>query len=180
MRHQAGYICEAMGKLARVSRLIENVLQPVGNFLVIVIAVLVFAQVISRYVFEQSYGFMEEFSKWSQIWFVFLLLGVVEKARGHIGIDILPRKLPERYKKWLLILFDIVTLVFAVLLFWSGTQLCYHLWQMGLSSTSTEIPTPLWVVRLCFPIGAIFLAFFSVEHLVRDISSLGKHPEDRE
>lgn len=145
-----------------------------GNFFVIVIAVLVFAQVISRTVFGTSHGFMEEFSKWSQIWLIFLLLGVVEKARGHVGIDILPRRLPEKYKTGLLVIFDIVTIIFAILLLWSGTQSCYHLWQTGLSS-GTDIATPLWIVRLCFPLGGIFLAFFSAEHLVKDISSLRKH-----
>lgn len=167
-----------MRKLGSVSRRVETIVQSAGNFFMIVITILVFAEVVTRY-FGQSHGFMEEFSKWSQIWFVYLMLGVVEKGRGHIAVDILPRRLPERYKTGLLIFFDIVTLTFAILLFWSGVGVCQRLIQMGVTS-GTGIPFPLWIAWLCMPLGAIFLAFFSIEHLVRDIPSLVKYPRDKE
>ena len=144
----------------------------------IVITLLIFAEVVTRY-FGQSYGFMEEFSKWSQIWFVYLMLGVIEKARSHIAVDILPRKLPERYKTGLLVFWDIVTLTFAILLFWSGVRVCLRLMQMGVIS-GTGISIPLWIAWLCMPLGAIFLAFFSIEHLARDIPSLVKHKRGEE
>jgi len=144
----------------------------------IAIAILVFAEVVSRF-FGQTRGFMEEFSKWAQVWFVYLMLGVIEKGRGHITVDILPRRVPERYKTGLLIVFDIVTLVFAILLFWSGVQVCQQLIQMGVPS-GIGVTFPLWISRLCIPLGGIFLAFFSIEHLVRDIPSLGKQARDKE
>lgn len=52
-------------KASRVSRLYEDYVQSIANIFLIVILVFVFAEVVTRYVFTQSYGFMEEFSKWS-------------------------------------------------------------------------------------------------------------------
>jgi C4-dicarboxylate transporter DctQ subunit len=161
-----------MMKAGSISQRIETILQAVSNCLMIAITLLIFVEVVGRYL-GQSHGFMEEFAKWGQIWFAYLLLGVLEKWRSNFTMDILPRHLPQKYNQVLLIIFDIVTLTFAVFLLWSGVQLCYHLIQMQTIS-GTEIRVPTWITRLAVPLGAVFLAFFSIEHLVTNITSLRK------
>jgi TRAP-type C4-dicarboxylate transport system permease small subunit len=168
-----------MGKLSRVSQILKAPLESISCILMILILVLIFSEVVSRYIFAQSYGFMEEFSKWGQIWFTCLLMGVVAKARQHITVDILPRKLGERQKTAWLIATDIVTLTFAVVLGWSGVELCHNFWEAGVISL-TVIPVPMWIIVLCFPVGAAFLAFFSIEQLGKDIGSLSKPPKGKE
>ena len=140
----------------------------------LLILVLVFAEVVSRYAFHESRGFMEEFSKWSQIWIAYLMLGVVEKKRQHIVIDILPRRLSEKYRTVLLIVLDIITLLFCVLLFWSGVQTTQNWMALGYRS-AIEIAVPMWAIVLCVPLGAIFLAFFSISNLDTDIRSLSMY-----
>ena len=157
----------------------ETVLHSAGGFFVILIALLIFTEVVSRYVFGVCHAFMEQYSTWLQIWFVYLVMGAIEKGRGHIIIDILPRRLPQRYKTGLLVVFDVVTLAFAILLFWSGVELCQDWLRTGVLST-TGISFPLWISRLCMPLGATFLAFFAIEHLARDIPSLGKQAGEKE
>ena len=104
-------------KKVKVSRVFEGTVQSASNILMILIMTLVFAEVVCRYVFAQSYGFMEEFSKWSQIWIAYLMLGVVEKGRKHITVDVLSRRMPERYQAVMFIVLDIITLVFCIVLF---------------------------------------------------------------
>jgi len=162
-----------MGKLSRGSQILQIPLESLANILMILIMALVFVEVISRYIFGQSHGFMEEFSKWSQIWFTFLMIGVVEKGRRHIAVDILPRKIPQKYVPLLLIVLDIVILIFAIFLWQSGFEGVLVSKEMGTVSAA-EIPLPTWIVLLCVPIGATFLAFFSVEHLAADVRSLAK------
>ena len=157
----------------------ETVLHSAGGFFVIAIALLIFTEVVSRYIFGESHAFVGEYSNWSMVWFTYLLLGAIERARGHITVDILPRRLPPRYKKVLLVVFDVVTLGFAIILLWSGVEVCLQWMQMGATSTS-GIPMPLWVSRVCMPLGGVFLAFFAIEHLVKDIPSLGKQAREKE
>ena len=163
-----------MRKLETVSRKLEGPLQVASNIFLILILAFVFSEVVSRYIFAQSHGFMEDFSKWSQIWLAYLMLGVIDRGRRHIAVDVLPRRLPERYKTALLIVLDIVVLSFAIILCWSGIESTIVIKKLGLLS-GTEINTPMWIVRLCVPLGAMFLAFFSIQHLATDIVSLGKH-----
>jgi TRAP-type C4-dicarboxylate transport system permease small subunit len=168
-----------MGKLETVSRKLEAPLQSASNIFLIVILVLIFSEVVSRYIFGQSRGFMEDFSTWAQVWLVYLMLGVIEKGRGHISLDILPRRLPERYKLALFLVFDIATLSFTIVLGWAGIESILAIKELGLVS-QTEIAVPLWIARLCIPLGAMFLAFFSIERLAIDIVSLGKHAGNKE
>lgn len=168
-----------MQKLGRVSRILEAPLESVSCILMILILALVFSEVVARYIFGQSYGFLEEFSKWSQIWFTYLMLGVIENRRRHIAIDILPRRLSGRYKTLLLIALDIVSLVFCVVLFWSGLEMVLVVKGLG-EVTALAIRIPMWIVRLCVPLGAIFLAFFSINNLFTDIHSLAKYKGNKE
>lgn len=160
-----------MEKLNKVSRILEVPLEFVSGVFLLLILAFVFIQVISRYIFEASHGLMEEFSRWFQIWLAYLMIGVVEKRRRHIAIDILPSRLSGKLKIILMIVISIANLIFAIILFWAGIELTQLLRQTGVLS-QTGIPTPMWIVRLCVPLGAIFLAFFCIEHLINDIRSL--------
>ena len=166
-----------MKKLEAVSRKLEAPLQRASIVLLALILVLIFVEVITRYIFGQSHGFMEEFSKWAQVWLACLMLGVIARGRRHIAIDILPRRLPERYKPALFLVSDIALLGFAIVLFWSGIEAIVAIKEGGFLSR-TEMSFPLWIVKLCIPLGVIFLAFFAVHLLVMDIASLGKRKGD--
>ena len=167
-----------MRKLGTLSRILEIPVESASIFLCVFILVLVFIEVISRYVFAASHGFMEELSKWAQVWLVYLMMGVIEKRRRHIMVDIFVAKLSEKYKLLVLIIISVMNILFAIVLCWAGIEGAQFVKQTGLHST-TEIPTPMWIVRLCIPIGAIFLGFFSIEHLITDIRLLRKSGEKR-
>ena len=159
----------------KVGRIFESFIQSASNILMIMIMTLVFVEVISRYVFGQSYGFMEEFSKWAQIWIAYLMLGVIEKGRQHITVDVLSKRMPERYQTAMFIVLDIITLVFCIVLFFSGIETTRN-WQALGYISNTGIP--LWIVMLSAPLGAIFLAFFAIEHIIVDIRSIGNVQKD--
>jgi C4-dicarboxylate transporter DctQ subunit len=159
-----------MKTISMVSQVIESVLIPVSNFLLISIVAMIFVDVIARYFFGLTFGFLEDFSTLSQLWYIFILAGVVTKARKHIAVDMLPGRLSKRKKKAWLIYADIMTLIFAIVICWSGVEVVQNLREIGATS-STAITVPEWIVRLCIPIGAAFIAFFGIERLAKDIAS---------
>lgn len=101
------------------------------------------------------------------------MLGVILKARQHINIDILPTKLPPIYRTPLLTLFDVVTLIFAILLCYGGIQYDLMVRQSDIYTVTVQF-IPMWIVRICVPLGGVFLAFFSIEHLIADVQYLVK------
>ena len=135
---------------------------------------LVFLEVISRYIFQASHGFVDDLSVWLMVWLTYLMIGGILQGRQHINIDILPTSLPDRYRTHLFIVIDIISLVFAIALCWGGIQFCHMVKEMNILSY-TVFGFPMWTVRLCVPLGGILLALFSVERLIAGIHSLGKH-----
>jgi TRAP-type C4-dicarboxylate transport system permease small subunit len=139
----------------------------------LVIMVLVFAEVISRYVFGISHEFVPAISSWCMIWMTYFMLGVILKARQHISIDILPTKIHPRYRTPLITFFDIVSLLFAVLLCYGGITYDLMVKQSDIYAVTVQF-IPIWIVRITVPLGSVFLAFFSIEHLITDAQDLMK------
>jgi TRAP-type C4-dicarboxylate transport system permease small subunit len=150
-----------MKRLEIVSRKVEHSLQCAANICLMLIVALMFSEVISRYIFLKSYGFMEDFSRWLQIWLTYLMLGVIATGRRHIAVDILPKKLPKKYQAPLLAASDIIVLSFAIVLCWSGILSTVRLMNLGAVSASE-------------------IAIFSIQHLWIDIASLAKHEGSKE
>lgn len=161
---------EESGVLERLNRIAITSAQTLSNILLSLMMLAVFIEVVSRYLFERSHGFMEEFSKWSQIWIAYLMVGIVERARSHIKVDIFYNRLSPHKQTFLMIIFDFTTLVFAVLLFFSGTEAALNLYRLGYKATS-GVPVPMWTVMLAAPIGAVFLAFFGVLNFIESLKS---------
>jgi TRAP-type C4-dicarboxylate transport system permease small subunit len=110
------------------------------------------------------------------VWMTYFMLGVILKGREHISIDILPGKIRPPRQVLLLAFIDIVSLAFAVLLCYGGIRYDLMVKQSDIYAVTVQF-VPMWIVRICVPLGGFFLAFFSVEHLVNDARALLKRPE---
>jgi len=162
-----------LAKLAAVSRVLDIVCRSAAGVVMLIIMVLVFAEVVSRYVFGISHEFVPVVSSWLMVWMTYFTLGVLLKARQHISVDILPTRIPKKYHTPLLTSFDIVSLIFAILLCFGGIEYDLMVRQSGIYTVTVQA-IPMWIVRLCVPLGGVFLAFFSMEHLIIDVQYLMK------
>lgn len=121
--------------------------------LLAVMAVLVIANVISRYVFSYSFTWVEEASRYLMIWAAFLGAGMALRVGGHIAIDSLPAALPPAGAR---VLRSVIVLVLAVtlsILIWLGIEYSQFAWEQ-------ETPVLGWSfgqVYLAMPIGAALM-----------------------
>ena len=166
-----------MRKLAAVSRVLNTVCRSAAAFIMLFTMALVFAEVISRYVFGISHEFVPAISSWCMVWMTYFMLGVILRARQHINIDVLPTRLPPRYRVPLLTFFDVVSLLFAVLLCYGGTQYDLMVKHSDIYAVTVQF-IPMWIARICVPLGGVFLAFFSCENLIGDVQHLLKRGKE--
>ena len=158
----------SMNKLSKISKFFENICRSASGFLMLAMAALVFMEVVSRYLFSTSYEFVPVIASWFMVWMTYFMLGVIMKARQHISIDILPSLISKNRLGLLLIFFDIVSIVFSLLLCYGAFK--YDLMVMKTGVYSVALPNiPIWIIRISVPLGSFFLFFFSLEHLSRDI-----------
>jgi len=82
--------------MARLLDLYCQVLKAAIALCLAVMVVLVFSNVVLRYVFNSGIATSEELSRWLLVWLTFLGAIVALREHAHLGVDSLVRALPPR------------------------------------------------------------------------------------
>lgn len=121
-------------------------------------AVLVFANVIARYVFNHSFVWAEEVSRYMMVWVGFLGAGLVLRLGAHIAVEVFQDWLPRRAAQAMRVGVVAVLGVSLLAMLWLGALYVQFAWGQ-------ETPVLNWnfgLVYLAIPIGA----FLMLVHLV--------------
>ena len=83
---------------------------------VVAMSLLVFSNVVSRYIFDSSIPWANEMSRFFFVWLVFF--GAIEalKSNEHMAVDLLVRKLPKTARKILFVI-DVIILFLLFMIF---------------------------------------------------------------
>lgn len=111
----------ASGKVfaARLSRLADLGFRAVDALLVAIFAVLivlVFANVVLRYLFDSGVSATDELSRMIFIWIAFVGAVCVARRNGHLGVDLLTASLSPRARRVCRVLTDVVIVLCCIVL----------------------------------------------------------------
>ena len=133
----------------------------VGLFAVLVLVVV--WQVFTRQVLSAPSTWSEELAKYVFIWLGLFGAALVFGERGHIAIDTLVRKLPERWQRGNAVLGQVVIGAFAALvLVYGGWQVSALAWNQNLPA----LPLNVGWLYLALPLSGVLVIFYTVYHLV--------------
>ncbi|MCI2056135.1 MAG: TRAP transporter small permease [Oscillibacter sp.] len=124
-----------------------------------------FAQVIARYVLNNSIIWAEEFSRYFFEWVIMLACALAVGSNSHMRIDVIFRVLPKKVHKSYMMVIDGLVLVFFVLMIFQSIRLVMT--AQGQLSSAMQIP--MSVVYLGLPVGFTLMLLFGIERIVRDI-----------
>lgn len=150
---------------------IEKILKLFGIIALVLMVGMIFFNIVSRAVFQETFGVTEEWPVWLMIWSVFIFIGIDIKENAHISVDLILNALKGRKKIFLEVFISIVMIVFGILFLyacWSDVIMAYKIHL----STITSIPVPVWIVKLCMPLGMLFFIFHTIEKLAKEIQML--------
>lgn len=137
------------------------------------IALAVFAEVISRYVFHVTHGVMEELNPNAMVWIAFLGAGLLVKANRHIRMEIVRGRFGEDSAKKGIV--DLIGYIFEIALLsyvgWAGVDRVFSAYELGIVS-NTEVTYPYWVVSIIVPLGCFLLVIESVEQLIKSATAV--------
>jgi TRAP-type transport system small permease protein len=111
--------------------------------------VLVFGNVVLRYGFNMGITSSEELSRLLFVWMTFLGAIVAMHEHGHLGVDIVVRRLPAFGKKLCLVVSHVLML-FATWLFLEGS------WQQTLINLDVSAPATGLSMGLFYGVGVVF------------------------
>ncbi|ARI78670.1 TRAP transporter small permease [Halobacillus mangrovi] len=142
-----------MGAIIKAIDGFNKVLGIVLALLLMVMSVVVFYQVFSRFVLDESLRWSEELARYIMIWSVFIGSALALRKMELIAVDAIKEVLSEKYKNILVIFIYTLSIVFLLVLVNYGFQLAGSV--MGQTSPAMRI-SMAWAYA-AIPIGSIFM-----------------------
>ena len=111
---------------------------------------LVFVQVVMRYVFNNSLSWSEELARYTFIWLIYIGISYGCKLRKHIKIDAALYLFPKKARPYVVLLGDILFIAFAVYITYTGFFYSMEQIRFDMRSAALKIPIstsicPLWL-----------------------------------
>jgi C4-dicarboxylate transporter DctQ subunit len=133
--------------------------------MVVVMTVVVFLQVVYRYVLTQPLHWSEELARYLFVWLSILGATLGLQKRGHFGLDVFFRMLPKQ-GQWLirLLIHSLMGSVVIVLIVYGITLV-----QKTTLQESPAMGIPMSWAYACLPVGASLMAIHLLVIFIKDI-----------
>ena len=106
----------------------------VAGVCVVVMASLVFFQVVMRYVFSAPTSWSDEIAVYAMLWSVYISASWAVRERAHIRVMNLINLFPGRIGLGLAVLSDLAWFLFAIYLTWQSFLLHLSMWELPFES----------------------------------------------
>ena len=141
--------------------------------------VIIFIQVVMRYVMHNSLSWSEELARYCFIWLIYIGVAYGCKLMKHIKIDAALHLFPEKVRPYIVITGEVLVLVFAVYIVVTGVELTYKQWEFG--KVSPALGLPLQYINAAPDVGfglVVFRQIQTIWKLVKELPEKGAEKED--
>lgn len=137
--------------------------------LMIVTSLMIFLQVVLRYIFGQSIVWAEEFARYGIVFFVFLGSSLAVKQGAHASVDVLVKLLPGVARRSVEILAIAISIAYCLMVTRFGLDLVLRVRAMGNITPTLEIP--MYIPYLAIPVGCSLMAIRYIMELIAKIKA---------
>jgi C4-dicarboxylate transporter DctQ subunit len=138
-----------------LKKILNNLEEYIIGISLLIMAVINFANVLSRYLLHASWAFTEEIT--TNLFVLASLLGaaVAAKRGSHLGLSVFTDFIPKKYQKYVTLFSVICAVILFSILFKYGINMVLS--QKRFNQTSPALGWPEWIFGLAVPIGAFSL-----------------------
>jgi C4-dicarboxylate transporter, DctQ subunit len=153
--------------LRKINHILNHLEEYVGVISLIFTSLLVFVQVVLRYLFNYSLSWSEEAARYLIVWFIFIGSSIAVREKAHATMDALVTILPAKGKRIFAILSNLIAMVFCLILMWSGIKTVEGVVAFG--SVTPAIGMPMYLPYLAIPVGAGLMFIRFLQLCIHDI-----------
>ena len=135
----------------------------------LVVFVITFAQVLCRFVFKSPLPWSQDVLRLAFTYMVYWGAAWCVKVKGHLNVDVLLTSLPEKGRRILELLINVVLCGLFIFMIIQG----WHFAMLGLNQTTSYLPLPMTYYYLSIPTAAVIMLFYMVQIVVAQIRDLG-------
>lgn len=144
---------------------LNKVVKYVASIMFVALAVLVFFQVVTRFVINFPLAWSEEISRYLTIYIVFLGSALAVRNREHIAIDFLMDIVSATNKRKLQFIVSIISTVFFIILWYYGTVLTVTV----IGQVTPTLQFSIAWVYAAIPIGSLIMALNGIANICSHI-----------
>lgn len=133
--------------------------------------VIIFVQVISRYVFNNSLSWSEEVARYLFVWMIWMGTSIAARDRAHISVELVRGRFTGRAGIGLDLVIDLIWLAACVFFAVNGTSVIQSM--IPRAKMASSLPwLPMWTVYLALPVSQAVLGIRIVKQIVDDLFRL--------
>ena len=108
--------------------------------LIFAMSIIIFIQVIARYVFQNSLTWSEELARYLFVWLVYFSVSFTARRQKHIRIDAAINLYPKKLRPYVEILSEVIVLPFSIFIAVTGVTVFHKIAWSGQMSPAMGIP----------------------------------------
>lgn len=141
----------------------------IAYFLLVLLTVLLFTQILNRYLFMTSIAWMEETCRLSFVWLIYFSVAIAAKEGRHIRVNIVDLFLPPLALKIVTYIADIFWIIFNLTLTYFGVLLVKSTFEFEFRAPVTDLHMGIvfFVIPFCFALMAFRVIFYNVLHILK-------------
>jgi len=149
-----------MRTFEKLSKNINGISMISGNFFIILGLILIFLEVILRYVFNFGFRWVEEITTFSFVYVAFLGSSIVLKEESHMRIDVFLKMFSERFRSKIELFIAVMIIAFLFVLSYEGIMLV----KVGLEAKAPASQISMALPYFAIPLGSIFMLIQAVNN----------------
>lgn len=142
-----------MGLIKKLSDKLSRATEITIGILLAIMSIVIFLQVIYRYVLHASLPWSEELGRYILIYLTFLGASVAVKKNAHIGIEVIVKLFPRPISKALEWVANILSLAFFVILIVYGSKVV----KITMMQLSPAMHVKMGYIYMAVVIGAVLM-----------------------
>lgn len=149
--------------IKKIDKVVSKTLFYICSSLMFMMALIIFAQVIARYVIGKSLVWSEELGRYIFVWVSFLGMAAAIPKGSHVALDLLVNKLEGVGKRMLIIFNNILVTLFGIAMTYGGCQLV----ELGSNQTSPTLKIPMQIIYIVIPISGLILVYYVISQTIQ-------------
>ena len=149
-------------------RSLDRLEEGVIAFLLALMTLITFGQVIARYVFDYSFVWALELVTFLFAWLIFLGMSYGVRVGSHIGVDALVKALGPRAARIVGAIATLLCIVYSMIGLVGSWR--YVTTMYGIGTLAQDLPIPVWIPQVVLPLGFGLLALRFAEVLYRIVT----------
>lgn len=157
-----------------MSKLLKFLDEHIEDYILVILmstmTIVIFVQVIARYVLGNSLSWSEESARYMFVWLTYLSIPFAARQRKHVKIEAALYMFPKKVRPVIIIIGDIISFLFALFIVYTGWTMTQK--QIMLKQTSPAILLPMWIIYIAPCIGFLLFSIRQVQTIFLRIKNL--------